>query len=211
MKKVLQFLLLLSIASCGQLSSFQTGRTLGTGNSSLGAGVLGYGVQDPDASGGDLGSTLVPHAVIMYQRGLSNRFDLGLKISSGYNVQLHGKFQIIGDQESHFATSLGAGVIYQPTLGVNERVFVYRIHIPLYLSYHFDDQEAIYATPRYIHQFVQNDENSYFVGSSFGYQHRFSDRFAMSMEGSYYLPYTVGESLPRTYIYQFGVGGSWFF
>lgn len=215
MNTFFRFITLLSISfligSCAQLSSFQTGKTLGKGNKTFGGGLVAYGVSDPESQGGELGSPIWPHAVFSTQFGISNRFDLGLQVSTGYNAQLFGKYQIIGNLDSKFAASLGAGAAMQ--FNTPDEKPIYRAHLPLYLSYHNSEKGAIYLTPRFVYQIVpQNeDNNSYFLGTSGGYAYKFSEVFTGFFEGSLYRPFTENEKRDFMGVYQFGFGGTWDF
>ena len=199
------------IGSCAQLSSFQTGKTLGKGNKVFTGGLVGYGLYEPESQGGEIGSTMWPHAVFSTQIGLSNRFDLGLQVSTGYNAQIFGKYQFIGNLESKFAASLGAGGVMQ--FNTPDEKPIYRGHVPLYLSYHNSEKGAVYLTPRFIYQIVpgEDEDNSYFIGSSGGYAYKFSDVFTGFFEGSFYRPYTEDSKNDFMGLYQFGFGGTWAF
>lgn len=200
------FLFIIGLAiltSCGQLSSFQTGKTLGKGETTLGASVLGYGVTDPDANGGDIGAGVFPYAEFYGNYGVGEAVDLGLKVSTGGNLQLSGKYQFVGDAESAFAAAIGGGFELQAS-NFSENV-VFRTHLPLYLSYHPSSEDAVYLTPRWAYQVVTNDNNSNFLGGSLGYAREFSPKVTGMLEGSYYLPSTQN-STTSAQVYQFGVG-----
>ena len=206
MKYLLFVLSLLLFSSCAQLSSFQTGKTLGKGTNQITVTATGYGVTGEPGSiiEGDL--AIFPFIEVMGQFGITDRLDLGLKLSTGGNAQGHAKFQFAGSLESKFAAALGGGLSYQWA----DEVRVYRAHVPLYLSYHPGEKDAIYATPRYIYQSVSDDSDAYFLGSSLGYSRQLSQNFTLFLEGNISKPF-VENDMNETLLYQFGVGGGWRF
>lgn len=195
------------LSSCGQLSSLQTGRVLEKGETTIGGAILGYGVQGENAGGGEIGAALFPQAEILVRRGLSSNFDMGLKISTGGNVLLDGKYQFVGNGDSPFAVAIGTGFELQ----VAEENTVLRTHFPLYLSYHFKEKNAVYTTPRYVFQYVKEGNNSYFIGLGGGYYRRFSPEISGLLEGSFYIPKTQNSNNKEVNIFQFGVGMSYHF
>jgi len=198
-------LLLLLLNSCSQLSSLQTAKTLEKNDAIIGAAAFGYGIQDENASGGELGSGVVPHFEIFGRYGVVNKVDLGLKLSTSGNALLDGKFQFSGNTESKFAMAAGGGFEFQGNPSSNEK-FIYRVHLPIYLSFHPRQDLAIYTTPRYVFQSVIDDNNSYFIGASGGFSYRFSEDFTGMLEGSYYLPNIENSNNDGTYLYQIGLG-----
>lgn len=203
------FILLLISSSCGQLSSLQTAKVVGKNKATIGGAVFGYGVNDDNANGGELGDGIFPHAEFFGRYGLSNTVDMGLKISTSGNALLDAKYQIVGNAESAFALALGGGFEYQGT-NVQESI-VFRTHLPLYLSFHPSENSAIYLAPRYVFQYVSSDNNSYFLGGSMGYNHRFTERFSGLIEGSYYRPFTENANNEGLALFQFGVGFAYHF
>lgn len=192
------------LTSCGQLSSLQTARVLDEGQVNVGGAVIGYGIQDPDAGGGELGSGIFPHVEVLGRFGIAESMDLGVKLSTGGNLLFDVKYQLVGDAFSEFAVSIGGGLEYQgsnPTENI-----ILRGHLPVYLSYHPTDNDAVYLSPRYIYQYLSNDDNSFFLGTSFGYSHQFSDRFTGLIETSIYKPSTENTTNGSLFLYQFGLG-----
>ncbi len=187
---VLLFILLIGASSCAQLTSFQTGRTLGKGQTEITPSVSLLGVVDNPAVSSELGSFVLPFGDISLQHGISERFDLGLKVSTGLNAQLSGKYQFVGDKQSKSALSLGAGLSYQ--LAGEELVL--RYHLPLYYSLHFSEKSAFYATPRYMLQQVRNDDNFHFLGLTAGYMHSFNDRLDLGTEFGLHRPFNAGNA-----------------
>ena len=148
MKKLLyQFLglgLLLGLglyaSGCVSAYGFQTGRAMGKG-----AGEVIVDVSFVGAAGG--GTTAgFPAGGLAGRIGVSDKADIGAVLSATSFPYLYGRYQIIGDQYSPVALSLGAGGGY---LGGNSNVgSLGYLHFPAYFSLHSGDF-AWYLTPQY--------------------------------------------------------------
>lgn len=200
----LLFVGLLILNGCGQLSTLQTAKPLAPGEITLGGALIGFGVQDGNTTGGNVGNGIFPHAEFMARFGLVERLDMGLKLSTGGNLLVDGKYQFVGDQDSRFAMGIGGGFEYQGSDPTEN--FIFRTHLPLYLSYHPSETDAIYAAPRFVWQFVSDDDDSYFFGGGLGYNHRFSDKFAGMIESSLFAPRTQNTNNNGAIVFQFGLG-----
>jgi len=205
----LSFLALCNFTSCGQLTSLQTAKTFEKGEGVFGAALSGYGINEDAFSGGETNTGVFPYLEVFGRYGLAPKLDMGIKISTAGNLLLDGKYQLIGNTDSRFAAAIGGGFEFQAS-NFNENI-VYRLHLPLYFSYHPNEQSAIYVTPRYAFQSVSNDNNSYFLGMSGGYMHRLSDNFSGLIEGSLYSPQTQNTSNDGVLLYLFGIGGAFHF
>lgn len=194
---------LLGLSSCSQLGSLQTARTLEPEDIEFGGAIYGYGVADSSPSGGDLGPGIFPYGEVYARYGLADNLDAGLKLSSSGSVLLDGKFQFLGGQTDPFAMAIGAGFEYQIPFPEQEAT-VYRIHLPLYLSYHFNEDNAIYATPRFTIQNVSDDDNDLFVGSAIGYERQLSSQINGVLEAGYYLP--LSDNQDDINLYQIAIG-----
>ncbi len=195
-------ILLLSLNSCSQLSSFQTAETVGAGNLEIAGGVLAYGVNDEEGNG--LGTAVLPHVKTGIKYGLSEQLDIGAKISTGGNILLEGKYQLLGASlptaQRGLALAAGAGFEYQYA---NEET-VLRYHIPFFASLRANEKTAFYATPRYVYQWVKEDNNAHFLGSSLGFMRSLNDNLRLSVQASYYVPFKAEET-----IFQLGLGVSY--
>ncbi len=198
----LLFIGLFFSSSCGQLTSLQTAKVVGKGQMTIGAAAMGYGVDD-SISGNEIGTGVFPHVEVFGRYGLSDNFDMGLKLSSAANLLLDGKFQFLGDGDSPFAMAIGAGLEYQFNGVDNNNEFVYRVHVPVYLSFHPSEEFAVYATPRYMVQFA--DDNYNFPGGSFGFSYDFNSRLIGMLEGSLYKPFSADNNNDNTSLFLFGI------
>ena len=200
---ILSLLSLLLLGSCSQLSSLQTGRTLGKDEKMIGAYATAYGLHEDISSGGELGSLVLPQVGFWGQYGINDKLDVGLKVSSGANIGLLGKYQIMGDQESTWALSLGGSAEYQFAGAEN---LVFRTHVPIYCSWHPQPKLSVYATPRYIFQYVADDDPTHFLGSAAGVHYAFGDRWNGLFESSFSLPFSATKDFNNAVVFQAGFG-----
>ncbi len=136
----LALLLGLGLYSSGCVSAygFQTGRAMGKG-----AGEVILDVSFVGAAGG--GSAVgFPAGGLGGRVGVSDKADVGAVLSATSLPYLYGRYQIIGDQYSAAALSVGAGGGY---LGASFGGLGY-LHFPVYFSLHNGDF-AWYLTPQY--------------------------------------------------------------
>jgi len=150
-----------------------------------------------------LGLAVLPNAEIFARRGFAEKFDAGLKISSSGNILADGKLQLIGNKDSKFALATGLGFEYQYS---NFENFVSRQSVPFYFSYHPNANFAVYTVPKFVHQFVSDDFDSFFLGDNLGVKKRISDRFSLIAEGSFFLLFDHEFKLTDNVIYNGGLG-----
>jgi len=170
------------LPGCTQLTSLQTAKTLPEDERIIGVSASAYGINQTDFVGGDLGSPVFPHVEIFGRQGFASRFDAGLKISSSGNILIDGKYHFLGDSDSKFALASGLAIEYQ--FVPNFETFVSRQTLPVYLSFHPNADFAVYTVPKFIHQWVSDDESTFFLGNNLGLQKRITKRFSMVAEGS---------------------------
>jgi len=88
-------------ASCVSLNTNQTGRSLGANNNSLSTSISYGSTNDIDyGSVADNGKYYFGN--IRYQRGMTNKFDIGVTINLSSFIITSLKYQVIG-QENHFS------------------------------------------------------------------------------------------------------------
>jgi len=201
------FLLLMLVtiisSSCSQLGSLQTARTLQPEEIEVGGALYGYGLNDANQAGGELGSGIFPYAEVFGRYGLANNLDAGLKLSTSLSALIDAKYQIIGGQTNSFALAIGGGFEYQFKLPEQEAT-VFRAHFPLYLSYHFNDDNAIYATPKFTLQNVSDDDNNLFLGSALGFEKQMSSQINGVLEAGWYKP--ISNPPDDIFLYQIVIG-----
>jgi len=184
-------LVIIFLASgCAQLSSFQTGRTMEEDLVEFGVGVEAFNVDETEDTG-SLGFGIVPNLRLWGRTAITDNLEMGLSISSGLNAKIDGRYQLIGNKMSTIAGAVGLGYEYQ-FVGEGNNTFVHRAHLPIYLSYHLGQYNAVYATPRYTFQYVSDDTDTHFIGTSLGYQHVFSGGLILGAEISYFAPLQDG-------------------
>ncbi len=144
--KLYQLLGLVLLLSVGLYTSgcvsgaygFQTGRAMGKG-----AGEVILDVSFVGASvDGDFGGA--PAGGIGGRVGVSEKFDVGVVLSSSSLPYVFGRYQVVGDQFSQIALSLGAGGGYLGLADLGGGYF----HFPAYFSVHKGDF-AWYLMPQY--------------------------------------------------------------
>jgi len=167
--------LLFLFSGCISLTSMQTGRTLGKNNAEFSANVT-YGnfsntsvYYQTDTTDVDNVLFSMPNGGLKCSFGLTEKLDLGINIDLLGNVGSNLKYQIIGNKETFFASSIGFD------LGFNfvPAIFGFattNLSIPLFLSIHPTDYLSIYLTPRC---FLASN---YFYGFTYG-QMPVADRF----------------------------------
>lgn len=191
------------LSSCAQISSLQTAKPLPKGDAVLGASIAAYGVTGDDFIGGDLGVGVLPHLEIFGRYGIANNFDAGLKLSSNANIAIDGKYQFLGNQNSKFAIAIGAAFEYQYNPDLK---FVNRQTLPIYFSFHPNDDFALYASPKFIHQLIVDDDNSIFLGGNLGLQKRISSKFSLLVEGSNFFVFDNSFKTTGELVFNVGVG-----
>lgn len=173
------------------MSSLQTARTLPKGDTDLGAAVAAQGTLFE-------GPVVIPHFEIFGRRGLAENFDIGLKLSSAGGINIDGKYQFNGDQNSKSAKAVGAGLAFW--YDGYKYVTSYQT-LALYLSFHPNENFAWYAVPKIFHQLefgIGNkfkngisNENTFF-GGNFGFQKRIKPKISIIGEASTFVPLNGG-------------------
>ena len=150
------FLGTLLLSSCAQFSGFQTGRTAGRNGGDIYFAVAGLSTEADIEIGSDSTgsvdvnpSVVVPVVEVGGRFGLAERFDIGLRFSTSLSFLVDAKYQIVGDQESVFAMSLGGTIGYQG-LGI---IGLWQGQVPLFFSVHPNEKVGIYFSPKFISQF----------------------------------------------------------
>lgn len=145
-------------SNCASLTSFESGRTSGKNGGIFTASLNAS--KTPDFFFENIDSTNIPSFFFpnlegSLKYGVLEKLDIGIKANTNLNLMIDAKYQIIGDQSSPAAVSLGLGV---GSFGFPSPLW--NVQIPVYFSLHPTEKMAIYATPRYTYQFLVGDLDS---------------------------------------------------
>jgi len=197
------------MSSCASLTGFEEGRTLGEENSEF--TVSGNFTRVPDIfddeeTGGldTINSTIsFPNLEFTYKRGITEKLDIGARVSTNLNASSFVKYQVVGDKSSSFA--LSPGVEAGTVLGL-----AYSVGVPVYMTYYPSEGIALNVTPRYMYQFITGDETSgaSYLGGNFGLL--FGKRHKFGLDVGYY---SVGglDGGGSQALLTFGIGGKFRF
>ena len=108
MKKQLNFLMataacIFLMSSCASLTGFEEGRTLGEENSEL--TISGNFTRVPDLFEDDVFEEIdsvdntisFPNLEFTYKRGITDKLDVGARVSTNLNASTFAKYQVVGD------------------------------------------------------------------------------------------------------------------
>lgn len=185
------------LSSCVHLSSLQTAKTLPKGDTNLGVAIAAQGYSFD-------GTYALPNVEIFGRRGIAEDFDIGIKLSSVASISIDGKYKFHDDQASKVAVAVGAIFAFQYAYFPEKYVFTQTL--PLYFSYHPNDDFAVHASPKFTHQLVIDDRNSFLLGSNIGLQKRISKRFSLLVEGSCFFTFDNEFEWDDQLFFQIGVG-----
>ena len=192
--------LLISIlfSACTSFTGYQTGRTLGKGNSEITTALNGVLIKD---EGGEdfLNIKVVPLAEVHYQIGLAEKLDIGAKLTTGTSFTADVKWQFIGNQTSKFAASTGFVI---GGTGINP--FAAQAQIPLYLSLHPNEKFAVYLTPRYTG--LKNRDDEIFHAGSISTGIIFGKRPKFALDFSYIDLSGYSDDESQAALFNFGLG-----
>lgn len=97
---------------------------------------------------GDDEEDFYPHIDLKYRYGITERLDLGVRMSSSFNIGAFAKFNIWDSEEKKMA--IGGGLEFGSTLASS-----FETHIPLYFSYYPNNNVTLNFSPRLIRLEVQ--------------------------------------------------------
>ncbi len=161
------FLLLINSAlvfGCTSMSTLQTARILSKGEL---RGVVGLSTTKSEI--GKYSDTLKSNAIVQeagFRLGISNRFDVGLKVSMIGSISIDGKYQFLGTSNSKLAGSIGMGLAYSQISGDkllannNPTMNMGNVIVPLYFSYH-PGLFSFYTSPRYVYNLTLYQREDY--------------------------------------------------
>lgn len=196
----------MGLNGCATLTGYQDGKTVGEGN---GEATISLNIskspnynEDEDIDLDNFPQFVFPNIEIGGRYGISEKADVTLRFNTNFNFSAGGKYQLIGDRASDFALSAGA------ELG-SIALSLWNIQIPVYMSFHPNDNVAFYISPRYIHQinsFADINNWNYIggnVGFLFGHRHKFG------IDAGIYQANPSG--VKKIGLSSFGVGGKFVF
>lgn len=178
------------MSSCASLTGLEEGKTLGEGNSEMGVSLNFTSVPDLFDDEEIFDTTSVnatfPNIEVNYKYGITDKLDVGGKLSTNFNASAYAKYQVVGDESSTFALSPGLEVGSVAGLA-------YNVSVPIYASIYPTQNFAINLAPRFMYQFITGDTSeglTYLggnVGLLFGSKHKFGLDFGyykISQDGS---------------------------
>jgi hypothetical protein len=200
------FITLIYFSSCATLTGYQDGRTIGEGN---GEAMISLNIskspnynEDEDIDLDNFPLFVFPNIEIGGRYGISEKADINLRFNTNFNFSAGGKYQLVGDRSSDFALSAGA------ELG-SIALTLWNIQIPVYMSFHPNDNVAFYISPRYIHQFnsFAAINNWNYVGGNIGFL--FGRRHKFGIDAGFYQANASGTK--KIALSSFGIGGKFVF
>jgi hypothetical protein len=200
----------LLISSCATLTGFEEGRALGEENSEL--IISANFTQVPDLFDDNFttdtleldtfdSSITFPNLEFSYKRGVSDKLDVGGRISTNLNASAFVKYQLVGDNSSPFA--LGVGGEFGTVLGI-----AYSASVPVFATYYPAEAIAINISPRISYQFGNGniDGGVTYLGGNFGLLFGKKNKFGLDF-GYYNVDFGNGSDQLVT----FGLGGKFKF
>lgn len=203
------FMFVILLSSCGTFSGMQTGRTVEHQAVEIGlsyyrpTGIFNaLNIKKKD------GSKPLKLGYVQFngKYGITDHLDAGISLNTYGLIGLEAKYQLLGDQESLFALSVGGSL--------NTFFFYYyELQIPVYASVHPLPELAIYVSPKYSSQFLSFlglsgvSYNSY-LGLSGGVM--YGDRVKVGLDGTLMHPTkkVLGTTIFPNF-YNIGVGVKW--
>jgi len=181
MRLIIAVFSIFCLSSCAQLTRLDTARTIGDGNTELGAQVSAYGADDQASPA--LGAVAVPFLVVDINHGVTDHLDLMFSANTAANIFFSPKYQIVGDQESQLAVAVLPGLDMQlGNLNEMDEPFVYfRPHLSSIISLH-QDNLALFFEPKYIYQYWTK---THFMGTTVGVDYSM-ERTSFALGVSYF-------------------------
>ncbi len=161
------FTLFVSLTGCLPFVKMESGRVIGKDRFSVGAIASSYSI----SSSGDKSFT-IPYGEFQVKEGITEKFEISGGLNSVGFVIINGKYQIVGDQKSFFALSLGIGsdiLVFIPKSDSNIKKNL-KLSIPVFTSYHFTKKTYLFIAPQFSKQIIfdKKEDNINFLGISLG-------------------------------------------
>jgi hypothetical protein len=133
--------------SCASLTGYQTARTAGKNQweaiNSINFTQIPNSEFPNNLDTSDNKPFFFPNFESTLRYGIAERWDIGLKLTTNFNLAADVKFQFIGNQTSKFAMATGFSI------GSFGYLHNWNLQVPLYISIHPKENISIYLNPRY--------------------------------------------------------------
>lgn len=152
MRKLSAILILFHFYSCATLNSLQDGRTLKKDTYEITPMISVGKFESHTQNTNNLDESefdYVPALSLRAKYGLTDKFDAGIIFDLATNFGFTGKYQLIGNQDKKFNTSLGID-FGANIIGIAHGKLFYYYSVPLYFSYNRNESFTIFITPRFI-------------------------------------------------------------
>jgi len=188
---VILLLIILSLSACASMSTMQTARTT---DKNKFAYIIGLSVVRTDIPISTIDTIKInaPVVDLGVRYGVTDKLDVGAKISIIGTANVDAKYQFLGDKTSKIAGSIGLGGGYI-SLAINaSKIHLYDFMLPVYFSYHPINWISLYCSPKYVFRITNNynylnqtttNINSHWYGATGGI--RIGKRVAFLAEYSY--------------------------
>jgi hypothetical protein len=146
---VFLILFIMFLTGCASMSTMQTARTTEKGNVGYG---FGAGVVNSEIPLGTLDTLKIsaPFLEVGARYGITDKLDVGAKITIIGTATVDVKYQFLGNKESKFASSVGLGGGYLSISSNDSKSKIYDAMLPIYFSYHPIDWFSLYFSPKYV-------------------------------------------------------------
>jgi len=137
------------LSGCASMSTMQTGRTTEKGD--LGFG-FGGGTVNSELALGELDTLDIkaPFLEVSSRYGITDKLDVGAKLTLIGTAVADAKYQFLGDHESLVAGSAGFGIGYLSITSGDSESKIFDLMTPVYFSLHPTEWFSIYCSPKYV-------------------------------------------------------------
>ncbi len=183
-------ILAILLSSCVSMSTMQTARVTEKGEVGYG---FGGGMVNSEIPIGTLDTLSIgaPFLEASARYGLTDKLDVGAKLTIIGTSSVDAKYQFLGDNKSLIAGSIGLGAGYLSITNDETESVIVDLMVPAYFSIHPVDWLSLYCSPKYLYRIngytsngVTGFSNSHIYGATAGI--RLGKKFAFLAEYSYF-------------------------